>query len=59
MNGLINEEEDLERRLAIRKEFVGMGMIEMIEVSLYLLWLGFKDTDFIRSCHLETPLVWE
>jgi len=34
MNGLINEEEDLERRLAIRKEFVGMGMIEMIEVSL-------------------------
>jgi hypothetical protein len=32
INAIIGEEEDLERRLDIRKEFVQMGIIELIDV---------------------------
>ncbi len=32
INGLIGEEENLETRLSIRREFVQMGIIQLIEV---------------------------
>jgi hypothetical protein len=34
INTLIGDEEDLEARLDIRKEFVQMGIIELMEVPL-------------------------